>query len=151
MPELGLDERGAELLDFGPRQFRVVFDESLGPQVRDVLTISGSVASRDARGGTAPIQVAKQLGVVRDTSERLRARLRRDHGFQGRHFGIEAIHAPPSREASTGAVIDRGGAAAGAPLACAGYGSLVSVTATMGLATAQRVIDRIATGLVASR
>ena len=81
----------------------------------------------------------------------LRARLRRDHGFQGRHFGIEAIHAPPSREASTGAVIDRGGAAPGAPLACAGYGSLVSVTATMGLATAQRVIDRIATGVVASR
>ena len=35
VPELGLDERGAELLDFGPRQFRVVFDESLGPQVRD--------------------------------------------------------------------------------------------------------------------
>jgi argininosuccinate lyase len=41
-----------------------------------VLTIDGSVNSRDARGGTAPIQVAKQLGVVRDTAEVLRARLR---------------------------------------------------------------------------
>jgi argininosuccinate lyase len=49
----------------------------LTPQVREVLTISGSVDSRDARGGTAPVQVAKQLGVVRDTGERLRARLRR--------------------------------------------------------------------------
>ena len=35
VPELGLDERGAELLDFGPRQFRVGFDETLSPQVRD--------------------------------------------------------------------------------------------------------------------
>jgi argininosuccinate lyase len=48
----------------------------LTPEVRDVLTIDGSVNSRDARGGTAPIQVARQLGVVRDTSDRLRQRLR---------------------------------------------------------------------------
>ena len=31
-----------------------------------MLTVEGSVNSRDARGGTAPIQVAKQLGVVRE-------------------------------------------------------------------------------------
>ena len=37
-----------------------------------MLTVDGSVNSRDARGGTAPIQVAKQLGVVRDTADRLR-------------------------------------------------------------------------------
>ena len=49
----------------------------LTAQVREVLTVDGSVASRDARGGTAPIQVAKQLGVVRDMSDRLRLRLRR--------------------------------------------------------------------------
>lgn len=48
----------------------------LTPEVRDVLTVTGSVKSRDARGGTAPIQVARQLGVVRDTSDRLRLRLR---------------------------------------------------------------------------
>ena len=34
-----------------------------------MLTVDGSVNSRDARGGTAPIQVAKQLGVVRDTAD----------------------------------------------------------------------------------
>ncbi|OBC05860.1 argininosuccinate lyase [Mycobacterium sp. 852013-50091_SCH5140682] len=48
----------------------------LTAQVREVLTIAGSVNSRDARGGTAPIQVAKQLGVVRDTLDQLRIRLR---------------------------------------------------------------------------
>jgi len=50
---------------------------ALTPQVREVLTTDGSVNSRDARGGTAPIQVAKQLDVVRETAERLRLSLRR--------------------------------------------------------------------------
>ena len=49
----------------------------LTAEVRDVLTIAGSVDSRDARGGTAPIQVAKQLGIVRDTADRLRMSLLR--------------------------------------------------------------------------
>jgi argininosuccinate lyase len=49
----------------------------LTPEVREVLTVDGSVSSRDARGGTAPVQVANQLGVVRDSAERLRIRLRR--------------------------------------------------------------------------
>jgi argininosuccinate lyase len=44
--------------------------------VREVLTIAGSVDSRDARGGTAPIQVARQLGVVRDAADELRIKLR---------------------------------------------------------------------------
>ena len=35
VPDLGLDEHGALLLDFGPRQFRVGFDETLKPCVRD--------------------------------------------------------------------------------------------------------------------
>ncbi|OFJ51578.1 argininosuccinate lyase [Mycolicibacterium grossiae] len=49
----------------------------LTARVRDVLTVAGSVDSRDARGGTAPVQVARQLGVVRDTADRLRLALRR--------------------------------------------------------------------------
>ena len=49
----------------------------LTPQVREVLTVDGSVSSRDARGGTAPTQVANQLGVVQDSIEKLRIRLRR--------------------------------------------------------------------------
>ncbi|WP_285030772.1 argininosuccinate lyase [Mycolicibacterium sp. lyk4-40-TYG-92] len=47
----------------------------LTAEVRDVLTIAGSVESRDARGGTSPARVAEQLVTVRDTAERLRARL----------------------------------------------------------------------------
>lgn len=71
----------------------------------------------------------------------VRARLRRDHGFPreaGRRFGIEAIWSP-APEGTRGPA--RG--EAGAPLACAGYGSTVMVTASMGLAAAARAIDRI--------
>jgi argininosuccinate lyase len=49
----------------------------LTEQVRDVLTIEGSVSSRDARGGTAPSRVADQLEVVRTRCAALRERLRR--------------------------------------------------------------------------
>jgi len=49
----------------------------LTPQVREVLTIEGSVSARDARGGTAPTRVADQLDAVLASCERLRARLTR--------------------------------------------------------------------------
>ena len=49
----------------------------LTAQVREVLTIAGSVDSRDARGGTAPVQVARQLGVLRDALDELRIKLAR--------------------------------------------------------------------------
>lgn len=45
---------------------------ALTSQVREVLTVEGSVASRDARGGTAPARVAGQLDGVRRNTERLR-------------------------------------------------------------------------------
>ncbi|MDO4231235.1 MAG: tRNA threonylcarbamoyladenosine dehydratase [Lautropia sp.] len=50
-------------------------------------------------------------------------------------FGVEAIF---SREQSVGTRVTVGG---GMPLACAGYGSLVTVTAAMGLAAASRVLE----------
>jgi len=40
-----------------------------------VLTVSGSVAARDARGGTAPQRVAEQLAKVRETTAALRLTL----------------------------------------------------------------------------
>ncbi|NIH84120.1 argininosuccinate lyase [Amycolatopsis granulosa] len=50
---VGLDElTDEELAKISP---------ALTPRVRDVLTVEGSVASRDARGGTAPARVAEQL------------------------------------------------------------------------------------------
>ena len=51
--------------------------DALTPEVREVLTVDGSVSARDARGGTAPVQVARQLAVVRDSADRLRIRLHR--------------------------------------------------------------------------
>jgi argininosuccinate lyase len=57
---VGLDElTDDELAEINP---------TLTPQVREVLTVSGSIASRDAYGGTAPDRVAEQR-------ERLVARL----------------------------------------------------------------------------
>jgi argininosuccinate lyase len=47
----------------------------LTPQVREVLTIEGSVSARDARGGTAPTRVADQLDAVRASCAQLRLRL----------------------------------------------------------------------------
>ena len=49
----------------------------LTPEVRGVLTVEGSVRARNARGGTAPEQVAAQLATVRETVTGLRQRLRR--------------------------------------------------------------------------
>ncbi len=40
-------------------------NEHLTPRVREVLTVSGSIASRDAHGGTAGVRVAEQLHGVR--------------------------------------------------------------------------------------
>jgi len=48
---------------------------ALTPQVREVLTIEGSVSSRDARGGTAPARVVEQIDTVAATAARLRERL----------------------------------------------------------------------------
>jgi argininosuccinate lyase len=42
-------------------------DPRLTPGVRSVLTVSGSIASRDAAGGTAPPRVAEQLAAARAT------------------------------------------------------------------------------------
>ena len=40
---------------------------ALTPQVRAVLTVPGSLASRDGVGGTAPVRVAEQLAALRAT------------------------------------------------------------------------------------
>lgn len=68
----------------------------------------------------------------------LRARLRREQGFPrepGRRFGVEAIF---SDEPMAGGRADEG---PGAALSCAGYGSLVTVTAAMGMAAAARALE----------
>ena len=39
-------------------------DKRLTPEVRDVLTVNGAVASRSTRGGTAGVRVAEQRNRV---------------------------------------------------------------------------------------
>jgi argininosuccinate lyase len=65
------EERGVGLDELTDDELAAISPE-LTPQVRDVLTIEGSVSSRDARGGTAPSRVADQLDAVRERSLRLR-------------------------------------------------------------------------------
>src|SRR5690606_35698950 len=48
---------------------------ALTPEVREVLTVAGSLASRDAVGGTAPDRVAEQLDDARAEAARRRAGL----------------------------------------------------------------------------
>jgi argininosuccinate lyase len=65
------ERHGIELADLTPDQLAGV-DPRLIPDVRSVLTVAGSLASRDGRGGTAPARVAEQLAEVRTLLDRQR-------------------------------------------------------------------------------
>jgi argininosuccinate lyase len=71
------EERGVGLDELTDDELAAISPE-LTPQVRDVLSIEGSVSSRDGRGGTAPTRVAEQLEAVLTSSAELRDRLRSD-------------------------------------------------------------------------
>jgi argininosuccinate lyase len=58
------EELGIGLEELSDAQFAEI-SEHLTPGVRDVLTVEGSVASRNARGGTAPARVTEQLEELR--------------------------------------------------------------------------------------
>ena len=65
------EERGIELWDLSDQDL-VAISPYLNPGVRDVLSVAGSLASRDAVGGTAPVRVAEQLERARTRSAQLR-------------------------------------------------------------------------------
>jgi argininosuccinate lyase len=69
------EERGVGLEELTDDELAAI-SADLTPQVREVLTIEGSVSARDARGGTAPTRVADQLDAVLASCERLKERLR---------------------------------------------------------------------------
>ncbi|MGN0065803.1 MAG: argininosuccinate lyase [Nocardioides sp.] len=58
------EARGVELADLSDEEFAEI-SPALTPAVRLVLTVEGSVSSRDGRGGTAPVRVAEQLEEAR--------------------------------------------------------------------------------------
>jgi argininosuccinate lyase len=64
------EELGIELHELTDEQFAAI-DPRLTPDVRDVLTAEGSVASRRGRGGTAPDRVAEQLAELREAARSL--------------------------------------------------------------------------------
>lgn len=92
-----------------------------------------------AGGRTDPLALREEdIALIKGDAlmSSLRARLRREHGFPrepGRKFGVRAVY---STQATASGVALAGTGEAGAPLACAGYGSIVTVTAAMGLAAA---------------
>lgn len=108
-----------------------------------------------AAGGRIDALRLREEDLARCTGDallaKLRGRLRREHGFppappkgrEAKRFGVTVVFSDeqPVRldacETGTG----------GAPLGCAGYGSLVSVTAAMGMAAAGIALRRIARGI----
>ncbi len=66
------EERGLDLPDLTDDDLAAL-SPHLTPAVREVLTVPGSLASRDARGGTAPSRVAEQLDEASALAARLRA------------------------------------------------------------------------------
>jgi argininosuccinate lyase len=65
------EQRGVELWELDDEELAKI-SPALAPDVRDVLSVEGSIGSRDARGGTAQRRVIEQLaeinGVVADLS-----------------------------------------------------------------------------------
>ena len=59
------EELGVELDGLTDEQFAAI-SPHLTPEVRSVLTVEGSLASRRGRGGTAPVRVTEQLAELRD-------------------------------------------------------------------------------------
>ena len=58
------EELGIGLAELTDAQLAEI-DARLTPAVREVLTVTGSIGSRDGRGGTAQVRVAEQLAELR--------------------------------------------------------------------------------------
>ncbi len=70
---LACEERGLELWDLSADHLAAI-SPLLTPDVREVITVEGSIASRDGVGGTAPTRVAEQLQALRTRIQRERSR-----------------------------------------------------------------------------
>ena len=66
------EQRGIELWDLSDADLAAI-DPALTPGVREVLSVEGSLGSRDGVGGTAPVRVAEQLGHAVESVAALRA------------------------------------------------------------------------------
>ncbi|MEI7629598.1 MAG: argininosuccinate lyase [Actinomycetes bacterium] len=67
------ESRGVELWDLSPSEFSEI-SGYLTPEVSAVLTLQGSLDSRSAFGGTAPVRVREQLANLTEQNALLRSR-----------------------------------------------------------------------------
>lgn len=115
-------------------------------ELRLPLLISGGAGGRIDPTRIGVDDLARVTGDP--VAARLRYELRKKYGFPRdpkKKFGIDCVYSPePVRRPQAGAVCETGSAPQG--LACAGYGSAMTVTATVGLVAAARVLDRLAAG-----
>ena len=139
-------EAVSELL---PAESQVVIDAIDAPRakaamIRWAATTACSIVVCGAAGGRRDPLALRRVDLAEARGDRLlaavRSRLRRDYGFPapGVRFGVTAIQAEQQNVPVN--PVDIG---SGAPLACAGYGSIVTVTAAMGLAAAAAAIDQV--------
>ena len=76
MPELNGLEAARRILAADPATRILILTAHESEQlVREVLSVEGSVASRDGRGGTAPARVREQLSELRSAGNQARAAL----------------------------------------------------------------------------
>jgi argininosuccinate lyase len=66
------EDRGIELWDLSDADFSTI-DAALTAQVREVLTVEGALASRNAFGGTAPERVREQLSALTEQTSAARS------------------------------------------------------------------------------
>ena len=66
------ESQNKELADLTDQELTAI-DPRLTPQVREVMTVQGSVRSRAGRGGTAPERVAEQITELREAIAGLRS------------------------------------------------------------------------------
>ncbi|HEY7823227.1 MAG TPA: lyase family protein, partial [Acidimicrobiia bacterium] len=67
------EARGVELWDLSVEDLGAI-DPALTPEVREVLSLQGALASRSTFGGTAPVRVREQLHVLTEQTANARSR-----------------------------------------------------------------------------
>ena len=110
---------------------------TVSPLASRAETSSVSVQSTDREGEGAPSHFSGQDAPPVPAAQTQSSSRRRRKGDPSR-FGVPAIHSPEQIAGTRPK-----GEGGGMPLACAGYGSLVTVTASMGLAAASQAIAQL--------
>jgi tRNA A37 threonylcarbamoyladenosine dehydratase len=108
---------------------------------RPLITTGGAGGRRDP----ARIEVVDLARTEQDVlASKVRARLRKEHGFPRepkKKFGVPCVYSPEPIRRPTSADLCATPADGGAGLSCAGYGSAVMVTAAFGMTAAAHLIE----------